>query len=296
VTGPRAGLARGIPSQIEFLRHHAGYRPGRTEARLASWRLLSLRRRPVTVNLPDLGFRLELPAEWRGMSKLAYVFREDAEPELRHLGLVVPPGGTAIDVGAHYGDYTLALSKVVGPKGRVVAVEPMRHALDVLKRNVALNRASNVDVEPVGVGRNPGRATLHLHADPSRATLGELEQEGASESIAITTLDHIVQRSGLQRVDFVKLDIEGCEYDALKGGRSAIERHQPVIQFEHQPGAAKRLGHSGTAVWALLTELGFGFAAMNDIGRLHRVDGPGRWGPNYFAIPDRRSHLITDPP
>ncbi len=288
-------MVRDLSSQVDFLRHHSGYRPVRTEARLATWRLLSLRRRPVIVNFRDLGFRLELPAEWRGMSKLAYVFREDAEPELRRLGVVVPPGGTAIDVGAHYGDYTLALSRLVGSYGRVVAVEPLRHALEVLHRNVALNQCSNVTVEPVGLGRDPGRAVLHLHADPSRATLGELEQDDGSESIEVTTLDHVVHRAGLQRVDFIKLDIEGGEYDALEGGRSAIVRHQPVIQFEHQPGAAERLGHSGTVVWELLAELGYGFAALSDSGRLRRVDGPGRWGPNYFAIPDRRSDLVDGP-
>lgn len=293
--GPSARVVRDLSSQVGFLRRHPGYGPGRSEARLVAWRLLSLRRRPIQVNFHELGFRLEIPAEWRGMSKLAYVFREDAEPELRRLHLLVPTGGTAIDVGAHYGDYTLALSTLVGSEGRVVAIEPMRHAVDVLRRNLLLNRATNVEVEPNGIGREPARAMLHLHADPSRASLGKLERENGSEVIEITTLDEIVHRLGLRRVDFVKLDIEGGEYDALEGGRSVIERYQPVIQFEHQPGAAERLGHSGMVVWELLTALGFSFAALNDSGRLCRVDGPDRWGPNYFAIPDRRSTLITDP-
>jgi len=100
----------------------------------------------------------------------------------------------------------------------------------------------------------------------------------------------------LRRVDFVKLDIEGGEYDALEGGRSVIERYQPVIQFEHQPGAAERLGHPGAIVWELLDDLGYRFAALDDLGRLCRVDGPGRWGPNFFAIPDRLPNLGVDPP
>jgi FkbM family methyltransferase len=221
------------------------------------------------------------------MSKIAYVFREDAEPELRWLHHVVPRGGTAIDLGAHYGDYTLALSTLVGTNGHVVAVEPMRHALEVLHRNISINDADNVHVEPVGVGRTKARAVLHHHSDPSRASLGQMDEDGRTEEIEITTLDEIVDRLGLERVDYVKLDIEGSEFDALEGGRTMLEQFRPVVQFEQQPRAAERLGHAPENVWDMLADLGYAFAALDDRGVLRQVDDPERWGPNFFAIPDR---------
>ena len=65
-----------------------------------------------------------LPPELRGQSRLTYVNRGFCERELPQLERFVQPGGTAIDVGAHYGIYTLALSPLVGNEGRVLALEP----------------------------------------------------------------------------------------------------------------------------------------------------------------------------
>ena len=98
--------------------------PARTIGRLALWRFMTWARMPGSVRLDSSQTRLRVPSEWHGIAKLVFVFKDLAEAELPVVGPLDPEGTLAVDVGAHYGDYTVTLCDAVGPQGEVWAIEP----------------------------------------------------------------------------------------------------------------------------------------------------------------------------
>jgi FkbM family methyltransferase len=269
-----------------MVRQHPGVaeNPARFALRLAGWRVLTALGRDSTVAFPTYGVQFWCPPEWRGMSKMAYTLREHYEPELLRLQDWVRPGGTVIDIGAHYGAYTIALSALVGPEGRVFAVEPADHALSVLRRNIEINASDNVAVLATALGDTPATAMLHLHGDQSRASLNQFaEGDTGSQSVAVARLDDLVHGGP---VTFIKIDVEGYELPALRGAERILSEDRPVVQFELQPGAATRGGLPPFGVWDLLRSHGYRFQRLQFDGTYVPVlscEDPG--GPNLIALP-----------
>jgi FkbM family methyltransferase len=219
------------------------------------------------------------------MSKMAYTLHEHYEPELARLRDWIQPGGTVIDIGAHYGAYTVCMSALVGPEGRVLAVEPADHALSVLRRNIEINDADNVTVLATALGDTPATALLHMHGDLSRASLNQFEEgDTGAQSVTVARLDDLVPKGP---VAFIKIDIEGYELPALRGATRVLSEDRPVVQFELQPGASTRGGLPAFGVWDLLQSHGYRFQQLMLNGTYAPVLSPSDSStPNLIALPD----------
>jgi FkbM family methyltransferase len=137
-----------------------------------------------------------------------------------HVGrdVIIAPlrkGDVFLDVGANCGAYALFAARAVGPSGRVIAVEPMPEMLRRLRYNIAVNGFRNIEVVPTAVGPEAGTATLYV--DEARRGLSSMEAlEGATPlQVPIATLLSVVERAGVDRIDALKIDIEGFEDRAL---------------------------------------------------------------------------------
>src|SRR5207245_5070565 len=125
-------------------------------------------------------------------------------------------GMTFVDVGANQGLYTLFAAKRVGKQGVVVSLEPSSREFRRLKLNVEENRLTNVRLLKMAVSNYPHEADL-LIAEEEKAghnTLGAFGYNTAlqcKERMPVETLDNILCREALQRVDVIKMDIEGAE-------------------------------------------------------------------------------------
>jgi FkbM family methyltransferase len=154
------------------------------------------------------------------------------EPELlRLIRRTVPAGGVCIDVGANVGAIALALADRVGPTGRVIAFEPGPLPFARLAANVRHNPAlaDVVEVVNLGVADRPG--TLYWNEDSANpGNAGLLGHAGTS--VGVVSLDDYFSRHPLPRLDFVKIDVEGMEYEVLRGGRQTWRKHRPVLYFE----------------------------------------------------------------
>lgn len=205
----------------------------------------SILRRPAVVPFGH-GLRFYCPAESHGMARLAYVFRDRYEAELAVLDQFVHPGDAVVDVGAHYGAYTIRLAQLVGPSGSVLAIEPASHAAEILARNVVLNGFDNVQVERAAVGETTGEATLYLESDPSRnRTIGTIHGAVGLEHVRVARLDDLVRSP----VTFVKMDVEGAELLAIRGAEDLLATCRPVTLFEYQPQAARAMGSDPAELW-----------------------------------------------
>jgi FkbM family methyltransferase len=163
-----------------------------------------------------------------------------------------------LDVGAHIGVITCLVAGMV-PAGRVHAFEASARNFAYLQRNVASNGLANVSARRVAVyDGSTDQLELSVAADnTASAFVAETAlREGDVEVVAATSLDAWADEEGIDRVDLVKLDVEGAELRVLAGARQLLRRHQPDLVIELNPVALRRFqGRDHLALLALLREL-----------------------------------------
>jgi FkbM family methyltransferase len=272
-------------NQVRYVRRHSGYRPGVSEFRLVAWVLFVLVREAVTVRFGSLGFQLSVPAELRGQSKTAYLFREDYEPELRHLHKVLMVGDVFVDVGAHYGVYSVAGAQIVGETGAVISVEPSPHCFPILSSNTA--HLAQIRIAKVALGSSETQGRLIDHPDKSRMWLDDSAEGLDGALVEIRTLDSLLESYRLPRVDFIKIDVEGRELDVLKGAEKTIAKFSPFVLFENLPGLSARLGIEEGACQAFLASRGYLFGRLESEPTSSRRL-PLQGSPNIFAFHPQR--------
>jgi FkbM family methyltransferase len=147
-----------------------------------------------------------------------------------------PQSFTVFDVGANAGVYTHELLDVLGDSARVWAFEPSPSSFRILESK--LGGTANVHLRNLGFSDREGIGTLHAPAEGSKvASLYDTVSLSApaplAESITLTTLDRFCSDEDIERIHFLKLDVEGHELSVLKGGATLLEEGRvDAIQFE----------------------------------------------------------------
>jgi FkbM family methyltransferase len=145
----------------------------------------------------------------------------------------VKPGATVIDIGAHIGYYTLLFAKCVGPTGRVISFEPLPVNFALLQKNVQLNGLKQVQTIAQAVfSRNVELTITVPDKSPNSGDASVLSTQGTEHfRVPAITLDSF--SSGLDlRPEFLKMDVEGAEYDVIVGAKETIARSRPKILVE----------------------------------------------------------------
>ena len=143
-----------------------------------------------------------------------------------------------MDVGANVGWHALLMSRLVGPSGRVLAVEANPSVRVRLSEHLRANHLSNVTIVPSALGDQPGKLRfLAPPVDSFGAGDGHVAGEKDKDSqhvveTEVTTLDVLAEREGLQQLDFVKIDVEGFEWPVLQGAAATFAKFRPVVCFE----------------------------------------------------------------
>jgi FkbM family methyltransferase len=173
-------------------------------------------------------------------STSAFVLREWAEPELKYLDELLTTGANFIDCGANIGIYTALGAGIVGPQGRVFAVEPSAASFRRLQRNVELNRFTQVSLVNKAISDKETLARLY-HADGGPVSFSLVPKaETDFEEVITTTIDRLVEGHKLDHVECIKLDVEGVEIPALRGAQEVLLRFKPAIIFEATSPGQKR--------------------------------------------------------
>jgi FkbM family methyltransferase len=197
---------------------------------------------------------LGVPAEeWRLAAFLQH--RGHPEPGLASLMLGrLEPGATFVDAGANLGIYTIAAARVVGPQGRVVAVEPTPTTAEMLRQNVRLNglwETGVVEVHECAVGAAPGRARLATNrADSGHNSLFPESGATGHVDVDVLPLDDLIPAG--TRVDVVKIDVEGGELAVLRGMERVVAQNPGVVVYAEL--ADEHLRRAGTSAAGLIAE------------------------------------------
>lgn len=145
-------------------------------------------------------------------------------------------GETVIDAGACLGDSALAFSTRVGPTGRVYSFDPLPTHVTVSRHNILQNGFDDrAMIIPMGVGNVTNHVDKRIQSD--HGVSPGFSVIGSEANLPMVTLDDFAAADNLQRLDFIKMDIEGSEFAALEGALGCINRFQPklAISLYHRP-------------------------------------------------------------
>lgn len=127
-------------------------------------------------------------------------------------------GDTVVEMGAYQGFYTMRLAQQVGADGLVVAIEPIRANLDLLEKNVAANNLDQVRVVASGVWGTPGELRFSSRVGDMQSASALLDYaKDDSFSVEVDTLDNILASAAVTGVDFMVIQLNGAELEALHG-------------------------------------------------------------------------------
>jgi FkbM family methyltransferase len=216
---------------------------------------------------------------------VAHVFKAVTQRHHRELiplfAPFVPQDAVVLDVGAHAGQFA-KLFAAMAPRGRVFAFEPSAYARSILAPAMAVGGWGRVEIVPVGLSDQPGELVLHTPIKRRGglgfgiAHLGEPgEGDAADQTVALTTLDAFAEARGLERLDFVKMDIEGWEHRALMGGRRTLARFQPTLYLEIDAAMLARAGDDPPSLFGWLQALGYRAYSTPVLVPVETYAGPG---------------------
>jgi FkbM family methyltransferase len=164
-------------------------------------------------------------------------YGEWAHQEISCLTQFLQKGDVALDVGSCYGIHSVAFAKKVGTTGQVFSFEALQENFEILQRNIESSDFKKITPHHVAIGNKNGMAHVHVQKSNAGASWVSIEDDTGQE-VDIRRLDDIYTG----RVDFIKLDIEGLELDALKGADKLIRSQAPVVFAEiNTPAAALAL-------------------------------------------------------
>lgn len=243
----------------------------------------------LQAELPGLKGKLD-----RALSKIPalYLFVEDRRGwvnwDKRIYLSLIRRGDVIADVGANVGAHAAMFANLVGASGEVFAFEPLPANLGALGRTLdARTDFANVTIIAAAVG-NPDSAgeqvTMNVPGDDlTQASLAV--QSGGSWasgtnvrqiSCALTSLDHEAEARRITRLDFVKIDVEGAELEAVKGGATTLRKLKPVLYCEVYEKWTDAFGYSPADLFAAVRSLGYTEARIIREGEVTRraLDSP----------------------
>jgi FkbM family methyltransferase len=161
---------------------------------------------------------------------------------------VLSPGATFFDIGANGGIFSMLAANRVGPAGRVYAFEPSAREATLLRRNIALNQFENIQVIEKAASNQDGTARLAISQDGAMNALRQTNHPAQHiESwldVATVMLDSFVAQNGIERVDCIKMDVEGAERLVFQGCSRLLKQAAPLtILFESVEVNAEGFGY-----------------------------------------------------
>ena len=193
---------------------------------------INLTNKVVSVN----GYKLSLLPNDDGISTELALFHTHEPLNTKLLSKNLKKGMICFDIGANIGYYTLLESKIVGEQGKVVAIEPSPVNFKLLQKNIQDENVTNVELYQIAGGDHDGMIKFFLdpHSNLSRIIKNEekVPENGQIVEVPIKKLDSFLETLQIKTLDFIRMDVEGYEFNILEGMKNSIKKFKPMIQME----------------------------------------------------------------
>jgi FkbM family methyltransferase len=190
---------------------------------------------------------------------------------------------TCFDVGANIGFFSVLAARLVGPTGRVISFEPFPANAQQIAHNARLNGFANTSVRAEALGGSNRTEVFCTSSEPTWGKLANIGREpdkaAGQIGVNVRTLDSLCGAGGLPYPDFIKMDIEGAEVEALEGALNTLATSRPVLEIE--------LHGTNTAVMDILDKLDYRALALGAATPVREAE----WNVNIVAIPAERADL-----
>ena len=155
------------------------------------------------------------------------------EPGLQNIfSNIVKKESVVYDLGANIGIHTMLFSKLVGENGKVYAFEPLEDNIEEMNKNLKANNITNVNIAKYAVTKNAGELSFKIGKHPSQGSLQGIGCEsGEIVTVPTISLAHFIEQ-GNDKPDFLKVDVEGEEYNALASFEGHFAAILPTIIVE----------------------------------------------------------------
>jgi FkbM family methyltransferase len=196
--------------------------------------------------------------------------------EMREALRCMPKGGVTFDIGANFGYYAITIASALKGDCRIYAFEPNPGTMQRFRNNVELNCTRGLHLLETGLSDAPGRAMVV--ETPAHSGAAYLRQNLLS-GVPVTTLDLFCEQNKIDRLDLIKMDIEGAELRALRGAVETLKRFRPAMLIELNPETSEREGYSVRDLVVFLEDLGYAIYDSRSRARITRDRLPQR---SYF--------------
>jgi len=202
------------------------------------------------------------------------------EPEIDLCQLVLREGDTAVDIGANFGLWSYHMSRAVGRSGKVHAFEPVPFTATTFGKVMRkLGVAHNVELRQAGCGEKAGKieftvpvsesgaiisGLVHMKRDDARPGKEDHLPYGKTRTIRCPVIKLDDELASAQRISLLKCDIEGADLFAMRGAKTLLEKHKPVVVIEVDSWYLQGFGLTVKDVTDFFTRLGY---------RSYRYDG-----------------------
>jgi FkbM family methyltransferase len=201
------------------------------------------------------------------------------------LGLI-RPGHVIMDIGCNIGATILPMARLAGETGLVYGFEPDPDTMKNCARNVSLNDLKNIRLHAMALSDLEGTAALR-RGEPRNPAANRIVAEAAPDDIAVdtTTLDSFVESAGLERLNLLKIDVEGHEARVLRGAAKAIRRFQPDMFIEAIDSHLNSSGSSRMELLGMIAGMDYRIADAASGQSVDPTTGAGLTGSDIIARP-----------
>jgi FkbM family methyltransferase len=172
----------------------------------------------------------------------------------------VKPGDVVFDIGGHIGLHAVTFAKLVKPKGKVYSFEPTPSTNALLQKTVELNKVEDiVSVQNEAISKNKGETVFYISDDltDNSNSLVQYEKPKKVNGIRVPTITIDEFRHQKGKVNFIKIDIEGAELDALKGARQTMMNDKPLCILSLHPFQIQSKGDTLKEIWDIIESFNY---------------------------------------
>ena len=182
-----------------------------------------------------LGNQIAVLPKDPGISRELALYKVHEPLATRLLMQTLEPGMNVVDIGSNIGYYAMLEARMVGPAGRVIAIEPMPKNYEQLRRNVQDNGYWQIQTLQLAIGDRDGTAPLYLSGKSNHHSLHRNPSTRGALQVPVRSLDSLLDQYHLSSVDLVRMDLEGYEVIVIHGMLRTIEKYSPRLLVELHP-------------------------------------------------------------